>query len=207
MGRGRPREHDLDSLLDHARALLVEQGVSGLTMRALSARSGVGNGAIYNAFGSRKNLLARTWVREAEDFVRFQRTLAEEALATTGPAEAIVAASLAPARYAENNEEASRLLLAVEAKDVLDPDLGPDERADVDRLRASLGKLIVDLADALWQRTDRDAVLLVRLCLVDLPSKLLLSHKRVADPLTQHALTHAVRGITSSKPPAAQNND
>lgn len=199
--RGRPRQHDLDSLLDHASALWVEKGAAGLTMRALSDRSGAGNGAIYNAFGSRANLLARVWVREADAFLDFQRTLVDESLATASPADAVITAALALARYAETHEEASRLLLAAEVKDLINSELGPRERSNVDRLRTVLGQLILDLAENLWNRTDRDAVLLIRLCLVELPGRLLLSSNRVTDRLSQHALAHAVRGITSAEPP------
>lgn len=200
MARGRPRQHDLDSLLDDARSLWVEQGVGGLTMRELSARSGVGNGAIYHAFGSRDNVLAAVWAREAGHFLRFQRDLVEASLGAESPQDAVIAAALSIATYAETHEEASRLLLSVEATDLMRRDLGAEQRAEVDRLRGVLGDLVVELAGRLWQRTDRDAVLLVKLCLVDLPAKLLLSTPQPANPLSQHALTEAVRGITSVDP-------
>lgn len=200
MGRGRPRQHDPEVLLDHARSLWVEQGGSGLTIRALSARAGVGNGALYNAFGSRDNLRARVWAREARAFLGYQRALVE---AVDDAQEAVLAAALSLASYAATNEEASRLLLAVEAKDLINGELGDAERAELDRLRTALGDLIVELAGRLWNRTDRAAVLLIKLCLVELPGTLLLSRRRVDDPLAQHALREAVRGITGAPPPRA----
>ena len=198
MARGRPRQHDAEALLDHARSLWVEQGTLGLTVRALSARAGVGNGALYNAFRSRDNLMARVWAREARAFLAYERALVES---IDDAQEAVIAAALSLATYAATNEEASRLLLAVEAKDLIKGELGDDERADLEGLRTALGELIVELAERLWQRTDREAILLIKFCLVELPGKLLLSRRRVDDPVAQHAVREAVRGITSVRPP------
>lgn len=103
--------------------------------------------------------------------------------------------------YASTNEEAARLLLAVEAKDLINTDLGAEEGSEVVRLRAELGRLITGLADELWGRTDPRAVALVRICVVDLPGKLLLGANRLDSGLAQHALREAVRGITATEPP------
>lgn len=204
MVRGRPREHDPQSLLDHARSLWVEQGTDGLTMRALGLRAGVGNSVIYGAFGSRGKLLAHVWSREADAFLRYQRELVETAARDSGPQEAIVAAALSLASYSRTDEEAARLLLAVEAKDLVDGGLGADERRELDRLRTELGELIIGLADALWGRTDPRAVALVKICVVDLPGKMLLSANRLDSALAHHALRQAVLGITGAEPPTAR---
>lgn len=198
----RPRSHDLEALLDHARDLWVDAGPTGLTIRALSARSGVSNGAIYNAFGSRDNLLARVWAREADAFLAFQREAVERAVAGGTPQDAVVAAALASASYARTNEEAARLLLAVPIGDIVNADLGPTERSLIQAQRALLWELIVDLSERLWGRSDGPATTLVTYCLVDLPGKLLLSPARPNDPLAVHAVEQAVRGITGVSPPA-----
>ena len=65
----RPREHDLDDLLDHARTIWAREGRTALTIRSLSVAAGVSNGAIYHAFGSRGRLLAAAWIREADSFL------------------------------------------------------------------------------------------------------------------------------------------
>ena len=44
----------------------------------------------------------------------------------------------------------------------------------------------------------RDAVTLVRYCVVDLPGALLLKPARPTDPLARHALELAVRGVLAS---------
>lgn len=204
---GRPREHDLGELLDHARALWVERGTAGLTIRALSSRSGVSSGAIYNAFGSREHLLARAWAREARAFLTFQCASVDDALGRGDARQGVLAASLALADYADAHEEAARLLMAVDVGTVLAFDLDAAARADLDGLRSDLGALIVRLSRALWTRTDAEATGLVTMCVVDLPGRLLLSRGRIASPLARHALAAAVNGITGVDPPPTTQTD
>src|SRR3954469_23129687 len=97
----RPQLVDVDALLDHARELWVAEGQSAVTIRALSSRSGVSNGAIYHHFSSRTHLLAQIWAREASAFRAYQRERIEEARETGTADDAVVAAALATGGYAE----------------------------------------------------------------------------------------------------------
>jgi AcrR family transcriptional regulator len=200
---GRPRQHDLDALLGHARSLWIERGAEGLTIRALSSASGASNGAVYHAFGSRAGLLARVWAQEAGRFLAFQRDRVREAMLHGDATSALVAAALAPATYAADNADGARLLLAVTADDLLAADPGEPARTQLIDLQKELGTLLVDLASALWDRRDRAAVEVVRHCVVRLPGALLLQAENIADPLAAHSLEHAVRGIASAVPPAS----
>lgn len=200
---GRPRQHNLDELVAHARSLWIERGADGLTIRALSSASGASNGAVYHAFGSRAGLLARVWAQEAGRFLAFQRDRVREAMLDGDATAALVAAALAPATYATDNADGARLLLAVTADDLLVADPGEPARTQLIDLRKELGTLLVDLASALWDRRDRAAVEVVRHCVVALPGALLLQAERIADPLAAHSLEHAVRGIASATPPAS----
>lgn len=198
---GRPREHDPEVLLDHARALWVEKGTTGLTIRALSSASGVSNGAIYHAFGSRNTLLAHVWVREADKFLTFQRDRVAHVLGESTAQDGVVEAALAPADYARFHPEAAHLLVGIQADDLMHADLAAAQQSELIRLRSEVGDLVVNLADRLWQRRDRDATALIKICVVDLPGTLLFSRDRLTSPLARHALTNAVRGITGSTPP------
>jgi AcrR family transcriptional regulator len=200
---GRPRQHDLEDLLDQARSLWIEDGVAGVTIRALSTASGASNGAIYHAFGSRDCLLASVWTREADKFLSFQRDLVERAMGEGGPVDGLVAAALAPAAYAARDDQGARLLLTASLSDLLTPELDGDRRADLLRLQRELGGLIGELAEALWSRRDGAAITTVRYCVVDLPGALLLKASAVTDPVARHALERAVRGISSMPPPTA----
>ena len=201
---GRPRQHDLDDLLQHARALWVEKGIGAVTMRALGSGSGASNGALYHAFGSRDGLLASVWAWEAERFLAIQRELVERALGDGDPVTALVAAALAPASYAVGNEDSARLLLSADADELMTPDLGADIHAQLLRLQLDLSSLLTDLAAALWDRRDRGAVTTVRYCVVNLPGALLLKANAITDPLAHHALERAVRGIAAEPPPRAR---
>jgi AcrR family transcriptional regulator len=169
-------------------------------MRALGIAAGVSNGALYHAFGSRDGLLARVWTRDAEKFLAFQRERVEQSLRQGDPTSALVVAALAPASYAVQNEDGARLLLATDADQLMTPELDPDGRDHLLRLQRDLGRLLVELATALWDRRDTAAVTTVRYCVVNLPGTLLLKGRNVTDPIAQHALEHAVRGIASHPP-------
>ena len=198
---GRPRQHDVDDLLDHARRLWIDHGLDGVTIRALSAASGVPNGAIYHAVGSRDALLARVWSREAEGFLAFQRDAVATAASTSGPVDALVAAACAPADYAIAHPDAAALLVSVRPDDLLTDRLADPDR---DRLRAQkreLGRLVTDLAERVFGRHDKPALALVTLCLVDLPSATLLSRGRTTDPIARHALETSVRALATTPIP------
>lgn len=198
---GRPRQHDLDELLEHARQLWIDHGIAGVTVRALITESGASNGAVYHAFGSRDGLLARVWTREAEKFLAFQRKQVERALQDSDPVSALVAAALSPASYAVEDEDGARLLLTTNADKLMTPELDANGHTDLLRLQQQLGELLTELATVLWERRDRAAVTTVRYCVVNLPGSLLLKSRDVSDPVAQHALEQAVRGIASAPPP------
>lgn len=187
--------------MDHARELWAGQGTAALTIRALSARSGVSNGAIYNAFGSRDNLLARVWAREAERFLDYQQSVVTTALRVGAP-DAVVAAAMAPADYARRDPQGARLLLAVTGESLAVPGLADGERDRLRALRRAVADLITTLSHEVWHRADMPATTLIKYCVVDLPSALLLVGPQPADATARHALELAVRGILSEEPPA-----
>ncbi len=170
-------------------------------MRALITESGASNGAVYHAFGSRDGLLARVWTREAEKFLAFQRKQVEQALEESDPVSAVVAAALSPASYAVQDEDGARLLLTTNADQLMTPELDANAHTDLLGLQRQLGELLTELATVLWGRRDRAAVTTMRYCVVTLPGALLLKSRDVRDPLAQHALEQAVRGIAAAPPP------
>jgi len=198
---GRPREHDLDDLLDHARRLWARDGIAGVTLRALSRASGVPNGAIYHAVGSRDGLLAQVWCRDAAAFLAFQRN-AIDGVAPSDPVSAIVAAACAPAAFAETEPDRAAVLLSTTADDLPTDRLNDADRARVRAQKRQLGELVADLADRRWGRRDRAALAVVTMCLVDLPGALLLARGRIADPLARHALEVAVRAVAAEPLPS-----
>ena len=53
-------------VLDAARDLLMEQGISELTMKDVQERSGVSNGSIFHHFGSKDGILEVSWTAVAD---------------------------------------------------------------------------------------------------------------------------------------------
>lgn len=56
-------------VLDAARDLLMEQGISELTMKDVQERSGVSNGSIFHHFGSKDGILAALFAAERRAYL------------------------------------------------------------------------------------------------------------------------------------------
>lgn len=204
LAMARPRTHDLGLVLDTVERLAVAEGAAAVTIRALSQATGVSNGALYHAFGSRTELLGQAWLRAAEKFLAMQRSAVRSAVSSgeDTPTEALVAAAVCPADFLEHNPSSARFLLTVTRDELL----GTGEIADdlAARLRAldeELTALFIDLSARLWGRSDRAAVALVRLCLVELPTALILRNRH-PDAAARARLAQAVRAVITIPPVA-----
>ncbi|BDD81690.1 putative transcriptional regulator, TetR [Tsukamurella pulmonis] len=207
----RPRVHDPEQLMDAAQKLAAEEGAAVVTVRALSEITGVSNGAIYHSFGSRSGLMAQVWLRAATGFLQQQRHDVDAALHRGGvdsAVEAVVAAADAPAAFLLAAPEAGRFLLSVRRSDLLGSgEIGDDISAALQNLDRQLVELFVDLATALWGRRDRYAVEVVRDCVVELPTALLLRGRRAPTDELRRRLEAAVRGVLTIEPaPAAASS-
>ena len=197
----RPRIHDPDSVLDAAESLAVESGPSAVTIRAVAAATGVSNGAIYHTFGSRAELLGRTWLRAARQFLAVQTDLVDDALDAV---EAVVAAADAPAVFADEFPRSSKLLFTVSKSDLLRDDLPPDVANDLREVDAALLDLLIRLSLRMWDRKDRYAVDVITICVVDLPTSILLNRDRTKNPTARAHLRAAVRAVLEIGPPQYQ---
>jgi AcrR family transcriptional regulator len=208
-GVPRPRVHDLDAVMDAAELLAIKSGPNAVTIRAISATTGMSNGAIYHGFGSRAGLLGRVRLRAAERFLLLQREAVERALAVSpsreAAAEAVVAAADAPAIFLEQYPTCGRFLLTVRRDELIgSSEIPPDVATQLRKLDNLLGDLFAQLARRLWDRDDRDAIGIMRDCIVELPSALLLRGHRTTDHLARQRLSAAVRAVLQVGPPSAQ---
>jgi AcrR family transcriptional regulator len=200
----RPRVYEPDRVLDAVESLAVASGPAAVTIRAISAAVGVSNGALYHTFGSRSGLMGRAWLRAGRRFLAVQNDLVDKALSTTGPqapVAAVVAAADAPAVFAEQHPDSSKVLLTVSREELLDSDLPDDvaiELRDLDRL---LVGLLIRLAVNLWDRKDARAVDTITTCIVDLPTAILLRRDRLANPTAREHLRASVRAVLDVGPP------
>lgn len=205
----RPRTHDLDRLMDAAEALAVESGAAAVTVRALSGLTAVSNGAIYHAFESRTGLLGRVWLRAAQRFLTLQRDSVDAALARPEPdaIEAVVVAADTPARFLLEQRASGQFLLTVRREQLFHVDELPAALADEIRsLDTILTELFVRLARAVWNRTDAHTVDVIRDCVVELPSALLLRGHREPEPVVRERLAAAVRAVLHVTPPIRKDH-
>lgn len=200
----RTRTYDLDGLLDAAELIAAESGAAAVTLRGLTDATGMSNGAIYHAFGSRLGVVGQAWLRAGRRFLTVQRRAVDAALADrdsdTPAVDAVVAAADAPAVFAELHPTSARLVLTVRRTDLLGTSL-PDALArDLRHLDHELGALTAELASALWDRRDSAAVDVVNSCIVALPTGLLLHNNRYRDPVARRRLAAAVRAVLELGP-------
>lgn len=193
----RPRTHDPDLVLDAAEELAVASGPAAVTIRAVAAATGVSNGALYHTFSSRAELLGRTWIRAAHRFLALQAELVGEA---GDPVEAVLAAAETPAEFAARHPRSTQLFFRVRRGDLLGDDLPETVRAQVAATQTTLVELMKTLSRRLWGRADAAAVDTVTLCLVDLPTAILLDRDRLTNPLARQQLRAAVHAVLDLGP-------
>eukprot|EP01133_Synstelium_polycarpum_P024356 gene24356-29216_t len=180
----RPRVHDLDTLLDAAEKLAATAGPSAVTVRAVSDATGVSNGAIYHAFGSRSGLVGSAWLRAARRFLALQQSRVDDALADPSPTSAVsavVAAAEVPAVFALDYPQSALLLLTIQRDELLGTDVPADIAEQLTQLDRSLVELFIRLWTALWGRKDGRAVEAIEACVVGLPTGLLIHPAKRAD--------------------------
>lgn len=203
-GMARPRVHDLDKLLDAAEKLAADSGAAAVTIRALSETTSVSNGAIYHAFGSRAGLVGHVWLRAAKRFLALQELSVDEALGRgrTSGVDAVIAAADAPARFAAKFPDSARLLRTVRRTELLGNSEMPSDLAEeLTSLDGSLTALFIRLSRAVWGRGDRAAVDVIRDCVVELPTALLIRVDRTHDRAARERLAVAVRAVLTLDPP------
>ncbi len=203
----RPRVYDPDKVLDAAEALAVASGPTAVTIRAISADVGVSNGALYHTFGSRAGLLGQAWLRAGRRFLQTQSALVDAALAGPGcetGVEAVAAAADAPAAFAEQHANSCRLLLTMPREEFLTPELPEEIAGEISTLEAQLVSLMIRLARSLWNRKDAAAVDTITMCIVDLPTAILLRRDRLHSQTAREQLRAAVRAVLHVEPPIRQ---
>lgn len=200
----RPRVYDPDRVLDAAESLAVSAGPAAVTIRAISAATGLSNGAVYHTFGSRAGLLAQAWLRAGRRFLQAQNELVDAALAAPGRdsgVEAVAAAADAPAAFAERYPNSCRLLLTLPRDELLGAELPPETAAELGDLEKHLVDLMIRLARSVWDRKDAAAVDTITMCIVDLPTAILLKRDRLHSKTAREQLSTAVRAVLGIEPP------
>jgi len=201
----RPRTHEIDSLLDAAEHLLATKGGSGVTIRALAESTGASSGTLYHAFGSRSDLLGHMWLRAARMFLDLQEQAIDRELGDSGDhgraVNAAVAVASVPATIGVDSPDTATVLLRYRRDEILGEELSEGLRSELQDLDLRLLSVLTRISEGLWKRRDRAAIETVAICVVDLPTAILINRReRRIDPLI--ALDAAVRGVLSNPPEA-----
>jgi AcrR family transcriptional regulator len=191
----RPQVYDRDAMLDAAEDLAVEGGVTAVTIRAVSDRAAISNGAIYHAFGSRGGLVGRAWVRAARRFLTLQKQAVD---AEDDPVRAVIAAADAPAVFSEQYPSSARLWLSI-PRDELIGEAPADVQTELRALEMDLRDMLIRLSIAMWDRKDSTAVAVIEDCVVGLPTGLMLRRALPPTDDTRRRLAAAVEAILSLK--------
>ncbi|OBK26533.1 TetR family transcriptional regulator [Mycobacterium asiaticum] len=196
----RPRIYDIDIVLDAVESLAVASGPAAVTTRAISATVGVSNGALYHNFGSRAGLLAHAWLRAGRRFLDAQTASVDQALSSGDGVAAVAAAADAPAAYAEQYPDSCRLLLTMPRDELLATDLPDEIVSQIRDLDAMLIGLMIRLARSVWDRKDAAAVDTITMCIVDLPTAILLRRDRLSSQTAREQLRAAVHAVLEFEP-------
>jgi AcrR family transcriptional regulator len=191
----RPQVYDRGAMLDAAEELAVEGGVKAVTIRAVSERAGISNGAIYHAFGSRGGLVGRAWVRAARRFLALQRHTVD---AEDDPTRAVIAAADAPAVFSEQYPSSARLWLSTTREELIG-DAPAEVQAELRALDTDLRDLLIRLSIAMWDRKDAASVAVIEDCVVGLPTGLMLRRPMPPTDAMRRRLAAAVEAILSVK--------
>jgi len=189
----RPQVYDRDAMLDVAEVLAVDGGVKAVTIRAVSDRAGVSNGAIYHAFGSRGGLVGRAWVRAARRFLALQRQAVD---GEDHPVRAVVVAADAPAVFSERYPSSAQLWLRISREELIG-EAPPEVQAELGSLDAELRDLLIRLSIGMWDRKDAASVAVIEDCVVGLPTGLMLRRPMPPTDATRRRLAAAVEAILS----------
>jgi AcrR family transcriptional regulator len=78
VARGRPREFDIDEVLDRALRVFWRRGYEGATLPDLTKAMGINRPSLYAAFGSKEELLRKALDRYVEGPAAFVREALNE---------------------------------------------------------------------------------------------------------------------------------
>jgi AcrR family transcriptional regulator len=196
----RPELHPIDSILDAARGVVLDQGLGAATVAAIAQSSGAPIGSIYHRFGSVNALLAEMWIRA----VRRSQADFAKAAEHPDPVEAAVEAGLSVYDFCVAHPADGRLLLSYRPEDLGGVRLfDPGQRAELNRLNEPVAAVVKELARRLYGRASRSSVDRVLMVAFDLPHGAVrrpLANGEKLPPQRRETLEGALRAVLAGAP-------
>lgn len=152
-------------MLDAARDLLVDNGLRGATMEAISGASGAPTGSLYHRFGSRDDLFARLWIRAV---CRSQASFLA-ALEERDPRRAATDAGLSILDFCRYEPQDARLLVSFRFDEVVGASPDPAIAEELRTLNRPVERAVVHLAKRLYGRGGAREIERTLLAVFDLP--------------------------------------
>ena len=152
-------------MLDAARALLFRVGVENLTVQAIAEACGAPVGSLYNRFGSRRELLARLWLRAA----RKSQAAALPQFVQDDAVEVAVASARRVVTFAREEPEDARLLASFRREDLVGQELSPALLSELETLNNPVQVAYKQLCKRLYGDARNDRMRRMMLPVLDLP--------------------------------------
>jgi AcrR family transcriptional regulator len=190
----RPPLHPTDAILDAARSLALDSGVSATTIAEIARASGAPVGSLYHRFGSRDDLLAQLWIRA----VRRSQASFITAVDSGDPIEGAVAGATAILDFCEHQRADAQLLVSLRREDLLRAAPSPEVARELEELNRPLEEGLARLARALYGTAGRTEIQRVLLAVFDIPYGAARRHLIAGRPLpasVQSDVEKAVRAV------------
>ena len=136
----RPAKHSVDVMLDGARDLIFEGGAAAVTAVEVARAIGAPSGSIYHRFPRRDDLVAATWLRAQDRFATSFRA------ASASEEEPAVAAAVSVITWTQRNPADAAVLLRNSLGELLRGDVSPALAARARAGRASVKRVLKELA-------------------------------------------------------------
>src|SRR5882757_1442707 len=170
---GHPKFNHED-FLGAALAIIAEQGVSGVTVAAVSERLGSPTGSFYHRFASRDVLLGSLWLQAV---LEFQAGIS----AALGADDGLRAALHTPV-WVRKHPDQARLLLLYVRKDFLHGEWPPELRERVVEMTHRIERASRQWARAIFGKEGRDEIRLAQFLISELPIATVRQHLLRGEP-------------------------
>jgi AcrR family transcriptional regulator len=169
---GHPKFNHED-FLGAALAIIAEQGVSGVTVAAVSERLGSPTGSFYHRFASRDVLLGSLWLQAVSEF--------QAGISAALGADGLGAALHTPA-WVRKHPDQARLLLLYDRKDFLQGEWPPELRERVAEMTQRIEAGSRRWARVIFGKEGREEIRLAQFLISELPVAVVRQHLLRGEP-------------------------
>ena len=158
---GRKARFRKEDFIEAALELLAERGLAGVTMAAISKRTGAPVGSVYHRFKSREILLAELWVALIESF--------QEGFIAVLQSGATEKAALYTLKWIREHRHKARVFLLHHREQLIAGDWPDEMKEKVETLMNGLNDCLTDFARQHMGKATRQNLARIAFCLIHVP--------------------------------------